>query len=153
MNMREMLTQVRAHPILQELSLDQQLGIPEFDVRNGNLLVKFRAHREQLVRDRIFVYRPDYYLEFIYPFNQLLCFRSYLYDTLVADQVFVVLDAQAYLEKSAEHEARLFQLGNELLAGMIQQRCIPDNILQEYRATAYAWMQETNTLPIYSEEV
>lgn len=77
----ELIDKLMQHPlVLSQLPMQMQLGLPSLAKKRGELCMRFIPHREDFVNHHLEIYPGQYILEFVYPFEKVICFRSLLYE-------------------------------------------------------------------------
>lgn len=78
----ELMDRLSQHPlVLSQLPLQMQLGLPYLEKKRDELCMRFIPHRENFTNHRLEIYPGQYILEFVYPFEKIICFRNLLYET------------------------------------------------------------------------
>lgn len=81
MDAMELMERLSQHPlVLSQLPLQMQLGLPYLAKKRGELCIRFIPHREDFTNNRLEIYAGQYILEFVYPFEKIICFRNLLYE-------------------------------------------------------------------------
>lgn len=81
MDAMELMERLSQHPlVLSQLPLQMQLGLPYLAKKRGELCMRFIPHRENFADNRLEIYPGQYILEFVYPFEKIICFRNLLYE-------------------------------------------------------------------------
>lgn len=81
MDAMELMERLSQHPlVLSQLPLQMQLGLPYLAKKRGELCMRFIPHRENFADNRLEIYSGQYILEFVYPFEKIICFRNLLYE-------------------------------------------------------------------------
>lgn len=81
MDAMELVERLSQHPlVLSQLPLQMQLGLPYLAKKRGELCVRFLPHRENFTENQLEIYPGQYILEFVYPFEKIVCFRNLLYE-------------------------------------------------------------------------
>lgn len=77
----ELIDKLTQHPlVLSQLPMQMQLGLPALAKKRGELCMRFIPHREDFVNHQLEIYPGQYILEFVYPFEKVICFRNLLYE-------------------------------------------------------------------------
>lgn len=77
----ELMDRLAQHPlVLSQLPLQMQLGLPYLEKKRGELCIRLIPHRENFVNHQLEIYAGQYILEFVYPFEKVVCFRNLLYE-------------------------------------------------------------------------
>lgn len=77
----ELMNKLMRHPVvLGQLPLQMQLGLPYLDKKRSELCIRFAPHREIFNNHQLEIYPRQYILEFVYPFEKVICFRNLLYE-------------------------------------------------------------------------
>lgn len=66
--------------VQMEIPLSMQLGLPYLELKQGELCISFRPHREEIVDGKFTLFPQIYELTWIYPFKHIILFRNLLYE-------------------------------------------------------------------------
>lgn len=81
MDAAELVMKLSNSPIVRsEVSMQMQLGLPWLEIRNGELCIRFRLHREEYRDGKILFFAPLYEMEWVYPFAHVILFRNLLFE-------------------------------------------------------------------------
>ena len=80
MDFREIMKKIVSSTTYKaEVGTAFQLGLPQFEIQNGELLAVFYPHLERCVNGVIGYYAPQYELKLVYPFRHIVLFRDLSY--------------------------------------------------------------------------
>lgn len=66
--------------VQSEVSMQMQLGLPWLEMKNGELCILFRPHKEEYRNEKMQFFAPLYEIEWVYPFEHVILFRNLKYD-------------------------------------------------------------------------
>lgn len=81
MNAEELVKKLSNSPIVRsEVSMQMQLGLPWLEMKNGELCIRFRPHKEEYRNGKMRFFAPLYEIEWVYPFEHVILFRNLTYE-------------------------------------------------------------------------
>lgn len=147
----KLMEKLAQHPlVLNQLPLQMQLGLPNLEKKRGELCICFMPHREDYSEHRLEIYPAQYILQFVYPFDKVICFRSLLYEKeLELSKPLCTLDADYLAARGKYNMNELYAECGRVLTAREKNGSVSDVMLANYQKLYFDVLKRMGLTQVY----
>lgn len=136
MDAEELVKKLSNSPIVQsEVSMQMQLGLPWLEIKNSELCVYFRPHKEEYRNGKIQFFAPLYEIEWVYPFAHMILFRNLKFeDRIDAETPLYEVSGDWVLGIGRYYTKELYKECSEALSFREKNGTVNDIVISKYQA-------------------
>ena len=134
MNVIELIMKLEeSHVVQEELPMQMRLGLPLIERKNGRICIGFRPHKEDYKDGCFRIYRHQFEIGWVYPFEHLAYFRNLTLEGQI--------DVSMPIAKISEKQMLIYQYkvkelydeGTRILTTNEKKGQVTDVMLERYR--------------------
>lgn len=135
MDAAELVKKLSNSPIIQsEVSMQMQLGLPWLEMKNGELCIRFRPHREEYRDGKMQFFAPIYEIEWVYPFAHVILFRNLKYEDRIDTETSLhEVDGKWMLGIGKHYTKELYKACSEALSYREKNGIVNDAVVSKYQ--------------------